>query len=137
MNNNVSDMLESTMAKLREMVDVNAVVGNPIVVDSGVTIIPISKIAAGYAGGGSDFVPKNTSAHGNPYGGGVGAGLNVTPIAFLVIKEGSVRVLPVALPANTTTDRLVEMIPETLDKIVDFIKNQLEQKKEKEKENEE
>lgn len=129
MNNNVSNMLESTMAKLREMVDVNSVVGDPIVVDSDVTIIPISRITAGYAGGGSDFVPKNASSHGNPYGGGVGAGLNVTPIAFLIIKEGNVRMLPVALPANTTADRLVEMIPETLDKIVEFIDSKLKKEK--------
>ena len=130
MNNNVSNMLESTMAKLREMVDVNSVVGDPIVVDSSVTIIPISRITAGYAGGGSDFVPKNVSAHGNPYGGGVGAGLNVTPIAFLIIKDGSVRMLPVAAPASTTADRIVEMVPDTLDKIANFIDSRTEKKAE-------
>ena len=129
MSNNVSNMLESTMTKLREMVDVNSVVGNPIVTPDGVTIIPISKICAGYAGGGSDFVSKHPNPHSNPYGGGVGAGLNVTPIAFLIIKEGHVRMLPVATPANTTADRIVEMVPETLDKLVDFIDSKIEKKK--------
>ena len=128
-NNNVSNMLESTMSKLKEMVDVNAVVGNPIVISDDITIIPISKICAGYAGGGSDFVSKNPNPHNNPYGGGVGAGLNVTPIGFLVIRDGTVRMLPVAIPANTTVDRLVEMIPDTLDRIVDFIDDRIEQKK--------
>ena len=129
MSNNVSNMLESTMTKLREMVDVNSVVGNPIVTPDGVTIIPISKICAGYAGGGSDFVSKHPNPHSNPYGGGVGAGLNVTPIAFLIIKEGHVRMLSVATPANTTADRIVELVPETLDKLVDFIDSKIEKKK--------
>lgn len=130
MGKNVSDMLESTISKLREMVDVNSVVGNPISTVDGVTIIPISKVTAGYAGGGSDFVSKNPNQHENPFGGGVGAGLNVTPIAFLVIKDGNVRMLPVALPANTTADRIVEMIPDTLDKIAEFVDARLEKKKE-------
>ena len=62
--------------------------------------------------------------------GGVGAGVKVTPVAFLVIKEGSVRMLPVANPANTTADRLVEMIPDTLDKIAAFIDSRTEKKAE-------
>ncbi len=128
MGKNVSDMLESTISKLREMVDVNSVVGNPITTVDGVTIIPISKVTAGYAGGGSDFVSKHLNQHENPFGGGVGAGLNVTPIAFLVIKDGNVRMLPVALPANTTADRIVEMIPDTLDKIAEFVDARLDKK---------
>ena len=64
---------------------------------------------------------KHPNARENPFGGGVGAGIKVTPVAFLVIKDGNVRMLPVAIPANTTTDRLVEMIPDTLDKVVSFI----------------
>lgn len=130
MSKNVSDMMQNTIAKLREMVDVNSVVGEPIATADGVTIIPISKVTAGFAGGGSDFVPKTANQHENPFGGGVGAGLNVTPIAFLVIKDGNVRMLPVALPANTTADRIVEMIPETLDKIADFIDSRTDKKKE-------
>ena len=55
------------------------------------------------------------------FGGGVGAGVKVTPVAFLIVKDGNVRMLPVATPANTTADRLVEMIPDTLDKVVSFI----------------
>ena len=121
MSQNLPSMLDSTIAKIREMVDANSVVGEPIVTTDGVTIVPISKISIGLGGGGSDFVSKNQNSHENPFGGGVGAGVKVTPMAFLVIKEGSVRMLPVAAPANTTVDRLVEMVPDTLDKIAAFV----------------
>lgn len=120
MSQNLPNMLENTIAKIREMVDVNSVVGEPITTPDGITIIPVSKVSVGLGGGGSDFVSKNVNHHENPFGGGVGAGVKVTPVAFLVIKEGSVRMIPVAAPANTTADRLVEMVPDTLDKIAAF-----------------
>ena len=121
MSHNVPNMLENTIAKIREMVDVNSVIGNPITTPDGVTIIPVSKVSVGFGGGGSDFVSKNSNRHENPFGGGAGGGVRITPIAFLVVKEGSVRMIPVATPANTTADRLVEMVPDTLDKICAFI----------------
>ena len=128
MSQKLPNMLDGAISKIREMVNVNSVVGDPITTPEGVTIIPISKISIGLAGGGSDFVSKNVNHQDNPFGGGVGAGVNVTPIAFLIIKEGSVRMLPVATPANTTADRLVELVPEALDKIVDFIDSHIEKK---------
>ena len=128
MSKNLPNMLDSTIAKIREMVDVNSVVGEPISTPDGVTIIPISKISIGLGGGGSDFASKNSNQQENPFGGGVGAGVKVTPVAFLIVKDGNVRMLPVATPANTTTDRLVEMIPDTLDKIADFIDSRAEKK---------
>ena len=121
MSQNLPNMLDSTIAKIREMVNVKSVVGEPITTADGVTIIPISKVSVGLAGGGSDFVSKNVNHHENPFGGGVGAGVKVTPVAFLVIKDGNVRMLPVAAPANTTADRIVEMVPDTLDKIAAFV----------------
>lgn len=130
MSQNLPNMLENTIAKIREMVDSNSVVGDPITTPDGVTIIPISKISIGLGGGGSDFVSKNVNHQDNPFGGGVGAGVKVTPVAFLVIKDGSVRMLPVAAPANTTADRLVEMVPDTLDKIASFIDSRTEKKAE-------
>lgn len=126
MSNSLPNMLDSTIAKIREMVDVNSVVGEPITTADGVTIIPISKVSVGFGGGGSDFVSKNVNNQENPFGGGVGAGVKVTPVAFLIIKEGNVRMLPVAEPANTTADRLVEMVPDTLDKIASFIDSRTE-----------
>lgn len=128
MSQNLPNMLENTIAKIREMVDVNSVVGDPITTPDGVTIIPVSKISVGLGGGGSDFVSKNANRHENPFGGGVGAGVKVTPVAFLIVKEGSVRMIPVATPANTTADRIVEMVPDTLDKIAAFIDSRLEKK---------
>ena len=102
MSNSLPNMLENTIAKIRDMVDVNSVVGEPITTPDGVTIIPVSKVSVGF-------------------GGGAGGGVKITPIAFLIIKDGSVRMLPVAAPANTTADRLVEMVPDVLDKVSSFI----------------
>ena len=129
MSKNLPNMLESTMAKIREMVDANSVVGEAITVGD-VTIVPISKISIGFGGGGTDFATKNTSAQEN-FGGGVGAGVKVTPVAFIIIKDDSVRMLPVAAPANNTADRIVELVPDTLDKITSFIDSHWEKKENK------
>ncbi len=119
MSQTLPNMLDSTIAKIREMVDVNSVVGEPITA-GGVTIIPISKVSVGF-GGGSDYVSRNLNKQENPFGGGAGGGVKVTPVAFLIIKDGSVRMLPVAAPANTTADRIVEQVPDLLDKVSSFI----------------
>ena len=122
MSQNLPNMMDKTIAKIRELVSANTVVGEAITTADGVTIIPVSKVSIGLGGGGSDYVSKNVNKLDNhPFGGGVGGGVKVTPIAFLVIKDGSVRMLPVAAPANTTPDRIVEMVPDVLDKIVSFI----------------
>ena len=121
MSQNLPNMLQDTISKIREMVDVNNVIGEPIATADGITIIPVSKVSVGFAGGGSDFATKNTVKQDVPFGGGVGGGVKVTPICFLIIKDGNVRMLPVATPANTTADRIVEMVPDTLDKIAAFI----------------
>ena len=121
MSNSLPNMLENTIAKIRDMVDVSSVIGEPITTPDGVTIIPVSKVSVGFGGGGSDFVSKNVNKQENPFGGGAGGGVKITPIAFLIIKDGAVRMLPVATPANTTADRLVEMVPDVLDKVSAFI----------------
>ena len=117
MSQNLPNMLENTITKIREMVDVNSVVGDPIVTADGVTIIPISKVSIGLGGGGSDFVSRHPNKQENPFGGGVGAGIKVTPIAFMVIRGENVRMLPVASAPNTTADRVVEMVTDLLDKL--------------------
>lgn len=119
MSQTLPNMLESTIAKIREMVDVNSVIGTPITTPDGTTIIPVSKVSVGFGGGGSDFVNKSNGDA--PFGGGAGGGVKVTPICFLVVKEGNVRMMPVPTPANSTADRLVEMVPDTLDKISAFL----------------
>lgn len=121
MSQNLPNMLESTMDKIREMVDVNSVVGEPITTADGVTIIPISKVSIGFGGGGSDFVSRHPNKQDNPFGGGMGGGVKVTPMAFLIIRGENVRMLPVATAPNTTADRLVEMVPDVLDKITAMI----------------
>ena len=120
MSHNLPNMLENTIAKIREMLDVNSVIGTPITTADGVTIIPVSKVSVGFGGGGSDFVPKGHNGE-NPFGGGVGGGVKVAPVCFLIVKDGNVRMMPVAAPASTTADRIVEMVPDTLDKIAAFI----------------
>ena len=128
MSHKLPNMLDSTIAKIREMVDVNSVIGDPIVVD-GITIVPITKVSVGFGGGGSDFSGKTASQE-MPFGGGVGGGVKVTPVAFLIIKDGNVRMIPVAAPANTTADRLVEMVPDVLDKVSSFIDSHTNKKAE-------
>ena len=122
MSEKLPNMLDSTIQKIKEMVDVNSVIGAPITTPDGVTIIPVSKVSVGFGGGGSDFTTKSSRpGEENPFGGGAGGGVKVTPICFLIVKDGAVRMMPVAEPANTTTDRIVEMVPDTLDKISAFI----------------
>ena len=118
MSNSVPNMMEGMLHKIREMIDANTVMGTPVTTPDGTTIIPISKVSIGFGGGGSDFA---TNKGNNPFGGGAGGGVKVTPVAFIVVSEGNVRMLPVAQAANTTADRLVEMIPDTLDKVSAFI----------------
>lgn len=120
MNHPLSDMMTSTMAKIKDMIDVNTVIGDPITTPDGVTIIPVSKVSVGFGGGGSDFT-KKTAAGDNPFGGGVGGGVKVTPICFLIVKDGNVRMMPVAEPASSTADRIVEMVPDTLDKLTAYL----------------
>ena len=117
MSQKLPNMLETTIQKIREMVDVNSVVGQPITTPDGVTIIPVSRVSVGFGGGGSDFASKNAE---NPFGGGVGGGVKVSPICFLVVKDGNVRMLSIPEPANSTTERIVEMLPDTLDKLTAY-----------------
>ena len=118
-NHPINEVLQTTMHKIREMVDANTVVGQPIVTQDGVTLIPVSKLSFGFASGGSDF-GKTPNVNKN-FGGGAGAGVNVTPVAFLIVKDGNVRLLPVAPPAKDAAGRAIEMIPEMFDKVTDYI----------------
>lgn len=121
MNHPVSDMLANSLAKIREMVDANTVVGDPIITPQGVTLIPVSKISCGYAGGGTDFVTKHSGAE-NPFGGGSGCSVKVTPVAFLVLKGENVRLLPVREDAGSALERLTDLLPELVDKLTAAIK---------------
>lgn len=120
MSEKLPNMLQSTIEKIKEMVDVNSVIGTPIQTPDGVTIIPVSKVSVGFAGGGSDYASKKPGGA-EGFGGGSGGGVKVTPLCFLIVKDGNVRMMSVPTPANSTADRIVEMLPDTLDKISAFL----------------
>ena len=130
MSQNLPNMLQDTISKIREMVDVNNVIGDPITTADGVTIIPVSKVSVGFGGGGSDFASKNPAKQDVPFGGGVGGGVKVTPICFLIVKDGNVRMMPVAVAANTTADRIVEMVPGVVDQVTGFVNSKKAAKEE-------
>lgn len=121
-NHPINELLNTTMQKIREMVDANTIVGQPITTPEGVTLIPVSKLSFGFASGGSDYVSKNHKpGESNTFGGGSGAGVNISPVAFLIVKGDSVRLLSVNPPAATTVDRVIDMVPEVVDKVTGFL----------------
>lgn len=111
MANQVEGLMGVSVEKIRQMVDANTVVGSPIALPDGTTIIPVSKVSYGFASGGSDLPTKNPQ---ELFGGGAGAGINITPVAFLIIKNGETQLLPVVSKPDTT-DRLVSMVPDLMD----------------------
>lgn len=115
--NPVSELMRSTIEKIHELVDTNVIVGQPINTPDGVTLIPISRVNFGFGSGGGDYGkgPKEN------FGGGGGAGVRIDPVAFLIIKDGTTRVLPVAVPPVSTVDRIVDMAPDLMDKVEKFL----------------
>ena len=113
----VSELMRSTIEKVHELVDTNAIVGQPITTPDGVTLIPISRVNFGFGSGGGDYGKVQPKG----FGGGGGAGVKIDPVAFLTIKDGVTRVLPVAAPPVTTLDRIVEMAPDLMDKAEKFL----------------
>ena len=117
MSHPVSDLMSNTMEKIREMMDANTIVGMPIEI-GGVTVVPVCKISIGYASGGTDFAQKNQKTNkDNSFGGGAGMGVNVTPISFLVINEGNVRIIAAEQPASNTVDKVIDLVPNVVDKV--------------------
>ena len=120
----VNGLMAETMEKIRSMVDVNTIIGDPIVTHDGTTLIPISKVTFGFGSGGSDFKPRNSSDSAPLcFSGGGGAGVSISPVAFLIVSEGNARILPVNMPADNSTDRLIEMIPDAVNGIQNFVSN--------------
>lgn len=114
-NHPIEGILDETMKKIKEMVDVNTIVGAPITSPDGSTIIPVSKVTCGFASGGSDLPTKKLEAK-ELFAGGSSAGITITPVAFLAVTQGDVKLLQVE-PFNSATDRVIGMIPEVIDKI--------------------
>ncbi len=127
----IGDLMSNIVEKVRQIADVNTIVGQPIQTGE-VTIIPLSQLSVGVGSGGTEFTSKHKKPEDNNcFGGGAGAGVSLTPVGFLVVKGDSVRLLPVAPPAATTVDRVIETVPEVVDKITDFIEKQQAKKEEK------
>jgi len=112
----IGEVLGLTMQKIKEMVNTDVIIGDPIRVDD-ITIIPVSKISVGFASGGSDFSKKKPDTDGSNFGGGSGAGVNVTPVVFLVVQNGNVRILGIDSAPVSTADRVLDMLPGVLDKV--------------------
>ncbi len=114
----LQNLMQSTLEKMNAIVDANTVVGNPIPINDGITIIPISKISMGFASGGSDIASKTPK---DLFGGGGGAGMNLTPVGFLVVQNGHVRLLQISKTSDAV-DRAVSLMPDIVDKISDLLK---------------
>ena len=120
----INDLMETAMQKVREMIDANMIVGEPITTVDGITLIPVSKLSFGFAGGGADQSKKQEPQDG--FGGGVGAGVKVDPVAFIIVNGENVKLLHIAPPAESTLDRVVEAVPDVIDKITDFLEKRKE-----------
>ena len=119
--NQLNGFLGVTMDKIKEMVDVNTVIGDPIPTQDGTTVIPISRVSYGFASGGTDL-PSKAQPNKGLFAGGSGAGITITPIAFLAVKNGSVRILQIE-PYFSPVDRALEKIPDVMDKLNALVQN--------------
>ena len=132
MSTPIEGLMSVAMENIKSMVDVNTIVGDPITTPDGATIVPISRVSFGFGAGGSEFSAnptdkKNTDAM---FGGGSGGGATVKPVAFLVVKNDNIRILPITNTLSTI-DRVVDMVPEALDKFNGFLGGILNRKEKK------
>ena len=127
----IENLMLTAMTSLESMVDVNTIIGDTVTSTDGTTIIPVSKVSFGFAAGGSEFntnkLNKFSENSNLPFGGGSGAGVNISPMAFLVVKDGMVKLL--TMDSTGPVDKLVELLPDVLNKGEDMIKNMCKCKK--------
>ncbi len=114
----IKGIMDVTMEKVRAMCDADTIIGKPVNVSEGITIIPVSKVSFGFASGGSDFPTKS---NGVAFGGGGGAGVSIAPTAFIVIKDNDVRMLQISSKPDAA-DKAISMVPELVDKITALFK---------------
>ncbi len=110
-------ILSATIEKIRDLVDTSTIIGEPIYAEGGITIIPVSKVTYGFASGGADFPSKNTK---ELFGGGGGAGVTITPVAFLVVNDGEVTLKHITAYDNAA-ERVVNLVPEMFDKVTGLV----------------
>ena len=145
----IEGLMVTAMNSIRDMVDVNTIIGDPIEAPGNIVIIPISKVGFGFASGGSEFNGETIDEYKKkdkeeqvqyrlPFGGGSGAGVSITPIAFLVVQSNNVKLLPVS--HTSSIDRLLDYVPDLIEKVNNMLNKQMQNKKDekrKEKEYEE
>jgi len=122
----IENIMKTTMENIKDMIDVNTVVGNAVATSSGATIIPLSRVAFGFVSGGGEYGEANEKPQGmmsanggeaakdanNPFAGGSGAGVSVSPVAFLIVSGEQIKLL--AVDHDTTLDRVVELVPQLI-----------------------
>ncbi|MBP3464159.1 MAG: GerW family sporulation protein [Clostridia bacterium] len=130
MNHPIEGLMNTAMSSIKDMIDVDTIVGEPISTGIDTLIIPISKVSFGFAAGGSEFKGETVNEYSKknneeqvqyslPFGGGSGAGVNIEPIAFLVVSEGSVKLLPI--DHDSCLDKLIDYVPDLLNKSGELI----------------
>ena len=119
-----SGILGTTIEKIRDLVDVSTIIGDPMYLEGGMTIIPESKVTYGFASGGSDF-PSKTNAQ--LFGGGGGAGVTITPVAFLIVSDGEVTLKHITAYDNAA-ERVVNLVPEMFDKVTSVVNKTIKKK---------
>lgn len=120
----IQGLMKTAMENIKDMVDVNTIIGDPVETQDGHVIIPVSRVSFGFAAGGTEFEPEKDDKRSGardgslPFGGGSGGGVSVSPVAFLVVGNGKVRLLPV--DRNAMLDRLLDVVPGLLGQIQDM-----------------
>lgn len=125
----IGNIMGITMDKLKEMVDVNTIIGDPIKIDDRTTVIPVSKVSFGFASGGSDLPAKNPK---DLFGGGSGAGVSIQPLAFMVISDGEAKLLQMSMNVDTP-NAIVNLVPDVIDKISGMVSKNKDKNGEKKK----
>lgn len=119
----IEGLMDTAMSNIKSMVDVNTVVGTPVTTPDGTIIIPVSTVSFGFGAGGSEFGDSKTPStadSSNKFGGGCGGGANVKPIAFLVVGNGSIKLLPVT-PESSPVNKIIDMVPDVIEKVNDCL----------------
>ncbi len=125
--NSIQELMDATLSGLKTAMDANTIIGEPIKTED-VTLIPVSRLSFGVACGGSDFATKGSASN---FGGGGASSAKVEPVAFLVVRGDSVRLISVDPPVANTVDRIVDAVPEVMDRVTAFIQQQQERKDKK------
>lgn len=133
----IESLMITSMTSIEEMIDVNTIIGDSIETPDGTTIIPVSKVCLGFAAGGSEFnttkLNKYSEAAKLPFGGGAGGGIKITPVGFIVIKDGFARVLNVN--GINVIDRMVDIIPDIVNKVDNLVNKKIDNKGKDKKDN--